>query len=83
MIEELERATKQRDEKHAEFLKIQASFAQAIEVIEDFIAYVENQFYGKFSAYSFNQVTLNILKHSIKLGRMSHSISVPRSNCSD
>ena len=26
-VEELERATKQRDEEHAEFLKIQASFA--------------------------------------------------------
>ena len=74
--EELERATKQRAEEHAEFLKRQASFKQAIEVIEDFIPYVENQFKGKFSAYSFIQVSENILKHSIKLGRMSHAIPV-------
>ena len=59
-----------------EFLKIQASFAQAIEFIDDFISYVENSFTGKLSAYSFNQVTLIILKHSTKLDRMSHTVPV-------
>ena len=75
-VVELERAIEQRDEEHAEFFKIQTSFAQAIKVIEDFIAYVENRLKGKLFAYSFNQVTLNILKHSIKLDRMSHTIPV-------
>ena len=75
-VEELERATIQRDEEHAEWLKIQVSFAQAIEVIEDYIPYVEKQFKSKLSAYSFNQITQNILKHSIKRGRMSHDIPV-------
>lgn len=75
-VEELERATKQRNEQHDEFLKRQASFAQAIGVIEDFITYVENQFNRKFSAYSFIQVSENILKNSIKLGRISHAITV-------
>ena len=73
-VEELERATKQRDEEHAELVKIQASFAQAIEVIEDFIAYVKNQFKGKLSAYSFIQVSENILRNSIKLGRISITV---------
>ena len=75
-VEEFERATKQRDEEHAEFLKKQVSFTQAIEVFEDFIPYVENQFKGKFFAYSFIQVSEIILKYSIKLNRMSHAIPV-------
>jgi vacuolar-type H+-ATPase subunit I/STV1 len=75
-VKELARATKQRNIERKKYQQRKAEYAEALEFLAGFMAYVHKRLKGHMKAFALAEMSETLLRHSAKLSLMSESVPV-------